>query len=280
VVHNPLGYVKSPTFLLMWAVYAATYSTANSFKTLEEHARYHHEKQQQRQHKRHDGNHASSSNGGRIGQFGQIGIFLGTTVVNSGTSMMKDRAYAQMFGASNSSVTTVQFPKASYVFWALRDLSVIGSSFMLPDLVATKLSADYGMEKDRTLSYCQLTLPVLAQLIAGPFHFLGLDVYNRNLDHLPNRTMVLKDRLSKLSQGIWPVIMARMARIAPGYGIGGVYNTKFRTAWRDFLLERHVKGMMKDAAATSSPTATVNSPGAKSTGLVALLYGMASSSSR
>jgi hypothetical protein len=194
--------------------------------------------------------------------------------VNSGASMMKDRAYAQMFGSSTTT-TNISFPKSSYVFWALRDLSVIGSSFILPDLAATKLSRDHGIDKTVALSYCQLTLPVMTQIIAGPFHFLGLDVYNRNLDHLPNSRMVIKDRLVKLSQCFTPVVLARMARIAPGYGIGGVYNTKLRTAWRDHLVERHVKSMMNDAS--SSPSGGSNNNKSKSTGLVALLYGMKSS---
>jgi len=282
MVQNPVSYVKSPTFLLMWSVYAATYATANSFKTLEEHAKYNHERRhrhQQQQEQRKNTTASSSSSSFGIGPMGQIGIFLGTTIVNSGASMMKDRAYAQMFGSggggggSSSSGGRVSFPKSSYAFWAIRDLSVIGSSFILPDLVATKLSTDYGMDKSSTLSYCQLTLPVMTQVVAGPFHFLGLDVYNRNLSHLPNRTMVVKDRLVKLSQSFGPVVFARMARIAPGYGIGGVYNTKFRTAWRDFVVERHVKSMMADNKKNSK------NGQAKSTGLVALLYGTIVSSS-
>jgi len=277
MVQNPVSYVKSPTFLLMWSVYAATYATANSFKTLEEHVKYNHERRHQQEQEQKKKNRTSGSSSSRfgIGPMGQIGIFLGTTIVNSGASMMKDRAYAQMFGSGggSSSGGSVSFPKSSYAFWAIRDLSVIGSSFILPDLVATKLSTDYGMDKSSTLSYCQLTLPVMTQVVAGPFHFLGLDVYNRNLSHLPNRTMVVKDRLVKLSQSFGPVVFARMARIAPGYGIGGVYNTKFRTAWRDFVVERHVKSMMADNKKNSK------NGQAKSTGLVALLYGTIVSSS-
>eukprot|EP00529_Nitzschia_sp_RCC80_P028338 CAMPEP_0113462776 /NCGR_PEP_ID=MMETSP0014_2-20120614/12286_1 /TAXON_ID=2857 /ORGANISM="Nitzschia sp." /LENGTH=260 /DNA_ID=CAMNT_0000354689 /DNA_START=8 /DNA_END=788 /DNA_ORIENTATION=+ /assembly_acc=CAM_ASM_000159 len=49
MVQNPVSYVKSPTFLLMWSVYAATYATANSFKTLEEHVKYNHERRHQQE---------------------------------------------------------------------------------------------------------------------------------------------------------------------------------------------------------------------------------------
>lgn len=260
---NPGSYVRSPTFLLMWGVYAATYATANSFKTLEEHSRF----QQEASRTTNTTSSSSSSSAASSIGLGQVGIFLGTTVVNSGTSMMKDRAYAQMFGSGTASVT---FPKASYAFWALRDLSVIGSSFILPDLVATKLAGDYGMDKATALSYCQLTIPVATQLIAGPFHFLGLDVYNRNLNHLASRWSVAADRMRQLSQSFGPVVMARMARIAPGYGIGGVWNTKLRMAWRDHLVERQIKHMMRDGGTTNS------SNNNKSTGLVALLYGVKS----
>merc|ERR1712151_420705 len=37
MVKHPIKYLKSPMFLMMWGVYASTYSTANVFKTLIEH---------------------------------------------------------------------------------------------------------------------------------------------------------------------------------------------------------------------------------------------------
>jgi hypothetical protein len=255
MARNPVEYLRSPTFLLMSAVYACTYATANSFKTLEEHSSY------QRERAAQSGGPQPSSM-----QVGKVGVFLGTTFVNSSASVVKDRAYARMFSASATQSTT-SFPRATYAMWMMRDLSVIGSSFILPDIVSNQLVESYEMDRSRALHLCQLGLPVAAQLVAGPFHFLGLDLFNRNLDHKSTAEAIV-DRSRKLYQGIGPVVAARMARIAPGYGIGGVLNTKWRNAWREHLIEREVKAMMSQKTHHGSPTTDYYA-----TRLVALLYG-------
>ena len=230
---NPVKYVKSPTFLLMWGVYAATYSSANSLKTLVEHQQYANASKQSSSAK------ATKRDSADIGK---VGIFLGTTIVNSGASLLKDRSYARMFGTS-----TVQnsIPRLSYGLWIARDLSVVGSSFMLPDLVYPYLVNTYGMETSSAKNFCQLSLPMAAQFVAGPLHFLGLDLYNRNLDAKTFFEAVV-DRSKSLYRGVFPVIGARIARIFPGYGFGGCLNTKFRDNWRDYLVEREVKEMMEN----------------------------------
>jgi hypothetical protein len=258
MARNPIDYVKSPTFLLMWAVYGATYTTANAFKTLEEHATY----SRDRSNSLADSKSASKNIAGTF----QIAAFLGTTVVNSGSSMMKDRAYARMFSGQT---TTASFPKSTYAMWAIRDLSVIGSSFLLPDIVSAKLveHSNGEIDRDRALSMCQIGLPVLAQFVAGPFQYLGLDMYNRNMSHM-STAQAFADRCKQLSRGIAPVIGARVARIIPGYSIGGVANTKLRTSWRKMLLERDVAAMMKTSS-TSTGNAHSNE---YATRMVALLH--------
>ena len=166
IARNPIQYLKSPTFLLMWGVYAATYSTANSLKTYSEHQEY------------SEARRRTPDQLGRVSNTGKLGVFLGTTMVNSGCSLLKDQAYARMFGTN--SVTTVM-PRMTYALWMTRDLSVVGSSFILPDLVSSKLVDDYDMDRRTALSLSQLGLPIATQFIAGPLHFMGLDLYNRNL---------------------------------------------------------------------------------------------------
>jgi hypothetical protein len=230
---QPVKYVKSPTFLLMWGVYAATYSTANSLKTLVEY-------QNNRNALRNDGTSSKSSNSGST-DLGKWGIFLGTTFVNSGFSLLKDRTYARLYG---SNPIQASVPRLTYAMWMARDLSVVGSSFILPDLVYPKLMDVYGLDENSAKRICQFTLPMGAQFVAGPLHYLGLDLYNRNLDSKSWFEAFL-DRSKSLYGGFAPVVMARMARIVPGYGFGGVLNTQFRDNWRDYLLEREVKRMME-----------------------------------
>eukprot|EP00980_Cylindrotheca_fusiformis_P014337 scaffold3827_cov179-Cylindrotheca_fusiformis.AAC.1 len=228
---HPVKYVKSPTFLLMWGIYAGTYSTANSLKTLVEHQSY-------KNAVRSDRDSSMSRNDSE--DLGKAGIFLGTTFVNSGLSLLKDRTYARLYG---SNPVQVSVPRLTYAMWMARDLSVVGSSFVLPDLVYPKVMDTYGLDEAAAKGVCQLALPMGAQLVAGPLHYLGLDIYNRNLNSKTWYEAVV-DRSKSLYRGVTPVIIARIARIAPGYGFGGVMNTKCRDNWRDYLLQREVKRIM------------------------------------
>ena len=224
---NPIKTVKSPAFLLVWGVYAGTYSTANCLKTLVEHQSY-------KEEARNSGNTSTA-------ELGKIGIFLGTTFVNSGLAMLKDRTYAQLYG-SNPTISII--PRWSYAMWIARDLSVIGSSFILPDIVYPKLVDAYGLDEKTAKSFCQIALPVSAQFVASPLHYIGLDLYNRSLGSMSWRESMI-DRSKSLYRGILPVTIARIARIAPGYGFAGVFNTQLREDWREYLLEREVEMMME-----------------------------------
>lgn len=270
MARNPIEYLKSPTFLLMWGVYSVTFATANSFKTLEEHVTYSRDRSKSSSSPVDN----SSSSTSTSNQF-KIGAFLGTTFVNSAASMVKDRAYARMFSGTTSATS---IPRATYALWILRDFSVIGSSFLLPDLVSSKL-VEYSngeMDRERALSLCQIGLPVLAQFVASPFQYLGLDMYNRPLSHMTNAQAAV-DRTRQMSKRILPVIAARMGRIIPGYSIGGVANTKLRTAWREKLLERDVEAMMKNSSSSKNSS---NITGMYATRMVALLHSNNNSGAR
>jgi len=225
ILRSPGNYLKSPTFLLMWGVYAATYSTANTLKTISEHQEY--------KHSRRESDSLSNSR-----DIGKMGVFLGTTFVNSSAALLKDQAYAKMFGTNSTSAIV---PKMTYACWIARDFSVIGSSFILPDLVSGYVANHLDIDEKSAKSISQLALPVLTQFVAGPLHYIGLDLYNRDLSTKAWSEAVI-DRSKSLYRGILPVIAARIARIAPGYGIGGVLNTNLRDGWREYLVEKEQKG--------------------------------------
>jgi len=241
MLQNPVAYYRSPTFLLMWAVYASTYSTANALRTVAEHdfatttATTPTSKALIRR-RTHDPTSSSllrDHNPVTSVLAGPYSLFFGTAFVNCGASLMKDRAYARMFGVSNSSA----IPKTTYAMWMFRDFTVVGSSFVLPDLVARKIVERNPHEQqnyDAIKKMTQLVLPIASQFVAGPFHFLGLDFYNRNLGH-KSWAAALQDRARALQKGFTPVVSARIARIAPGYSMGGVLNTSLRDGWREHV---------------------------------------------
>lgn len=232
IVRNPVGYLKSPLFLLMWGTYAATYSTANSLKTIMEHREYY-----QAEIPAQD----SSSKRTSASSQSKIAIFLGTSIVNSGASLMKDQAYARMFGTSGAAASV---PLISMGLWATRDFMVVGSSFILPDMMSKYLQEEYNMHRGDAQKLSQLSLPVATQFLAGPIQLLGLDFYNRPLTNMSFGSAVA-DRARFLVKGFVSVVTARIIRIAPGYGIGGVLNTQYRDAWRDRLIQKEIVKQME-----------------------------------
>ena len=231
IVQHPIHYLKSPTFLLMWGVYAATYGTANSLKTITEHYEGRRSMTPSPSDERASAQTASDVS--------KMTVFLGTTFANSSSALLKDQAYAKMFG-SNS--TALSVPRLSYACWIARDFSVIGSSFILPDLVSGHVARIWDMDERRAKSASQVALPVLSQFIAGPLHLLGLDLYNRNLSEKTTWRDAAVDRSKTLYRGFVPVVVARIARIIPGYSIGGVLNTNLRDGWREHLVQSNVQG--------------------------------------
>ena len=226
MVRNPVAYLKSPAFLLMWMTYAATYSTANSLKTIMEHREYYKEDRGSRK----IGDSSASHNS-------RMTVFLGTSIVNSGASLMKDRAYAKMFGTAGAAASV---PLISLGLWATRDFMVVGSSFVLPDILSKHLQDEYNMHRGDAQKLSQLTLPVMTQFLVGPIQLLGLDFYNRPLTNMPFRDAVVA-RTRFLVMGFTSIVTARILRIAPGYGIGGVLNTNFRDSWRDRLIQNEIQ---------------------------------------
>lgn len=226
ILRNPVAFVKSPMFLMMWGVYAATYTTANSLKTILEY-----------QENKKRNNMCSDT----TPSIGTLGVFTITTSVNSASTMIKDRFYARHFGTAK---TAAKVPLITYGLWGLRDCMVIGSSFILPEYMCDTLQQNTSLDRVTALQISQLTCPVVTQVVAGPTQLLGLDFYNRPLADLSHKAAVL-ERIRFQYSNFTSIVGARIARIAPAYGIGGVCNTYFRDMWRIHAAEhdfRYLKG--------------------------------------
>lgn len=234
ILQNPVSYAKSPAFLCVWTVYASTYTTANWIKTLTEYHQEH--SSSDKQITTNNGNTTNSSSS----SLSQMSIVLGTLSVNTTTSLWKDRAFAQMYAAKPAMTqAATKMPLASYGFWLSRDLIGIGSSFVLPDMIVEKFSSPDATKEEREnlQSWSQFFVPICTQFVAGPFHLLGLDVFNRPMNDMPLRHRLMEHSRCVID-GYSAVVGARIARIIPAYGFGGVFNTKFRNQWREYLVER------------------------------------------
>lgn len=73
-------------------------------------------------------------------------------------------------------------------------------------------------------SVAQFVTPAAIQLISTPLHLLGLDLYNR-----PGASIVGEGGRVGMVVGNWAKsAVARICRIVPAFGVGGVVNSKVR----------------------------------------------------
>ncbi|KAL8674815.1 MAG: hypothetical protein Q9168_000796 [Polycauliona sp. 1 TL-2023] len=148
--------------------------------------------------------------------------FLAASTVNMSLCLYKDSQFTQMFRAPGNPASTLtrSIPKASYMLFGLRDSMTVFASFNLPPLIAPMLSSE--VEKVvSTASVAQILTPAAMQVFTTPLHLWGLDLYNR-----PG--VSLAERLRQVGTNWAGSTFARMGRIIPAFGFGGVINGKVR----------------------------------------------------
>ena len=153
--------------------------------------------------------------------------FLATTSVNMSLCLYKDSQFAKMFGPPPSLAGSAAraVPSVSYALFALRDSLTIFASFNLPPLIAPILPLSEEVEKQVSrASVAQFLAPAGIQLFSTPLHLWGLDLYNRPMGNGTPWTA----RMAKVSKDWFGSSLARMGRIVPAFGVGGVVNAGVR----------------------------------------------------
>ncbi|CAO3615595.1 unnamed protein product [Cunninghamella blakesleeana] len=196
---TPFQFVKSSQFRLVFGLYFSTYITANIVDTTAEY------------------NEISMHQTSMI-------KFLSTTVVNMSLCMYKDKSFARMFSNAASKAAARPFPLVSYFLFALRDSLTIAASFNAPQYLSHYLQEESSFWKDHpkeTGMVAQLSCPALVQFISTPIHLLALDLYNRPNILFTNRAQLIRKEYFKSA-------LARIGRIGPAFGFGGIGNTFIR----------------------------------------------------
>lgn len=142
--------------------------------------------------------------------------FVASSITNVTLSVIKDKAFAAMFGVGPPKKMSLK----TMGLFGTRDSMTILASFSLPALVSAEMQRK-GVGKGKADTLAQLLAPVSMQLFSTPLHLLGLDLYNR-----PDATQT--ERGSFIRNEYVKTTMARMARIFPAFGVGGVVNTGIR----------------------------------------------------
>ncbi|EKV15934.1 hypothetical protein PDIG_22890 [Penicillium digitatum PHI26] len=249
MVARPSGFFFTTPFILIYTLYTSTYLTANAIDTLR------------------STTHNQSYNAIDTG----LPKFFATTIVNMTICVYKDARFAKMFGASppsesparNSTINkspvapkyssalrapppppppppssptapTLQMPKVSYGLFCLRDSITIWASFNIPALIAPSVPDFLTSSPTMKSSIAQFACPAAMQFASTPMHLLGLDLYNRQ----PVGGLHWMERAARIRRDYVPSCFARMGKIVPAYGVGGVVNVRMR----DSLMKRVERG--------------------------------------
>ncbi|KAJ3242317.1 hypothetical protein HDU81_005069 [Chytriomyces hyalinus] len=194
---RPALLARQPSVVAVFSVYAITYITANSSETI-----------------------AVSVNADPL-----LPKFLASSTVNIAACVYKDKLLAHWCSLGPAR----PFPMGSYGLFGLRDSLTVAASFSLPPYLSNMLQSNTSMSKTSCDSISQLALPCMVQLISTPIHLLGLDYYNN-----PSATVV--QRAQVVRRDFIPSTLARMGRILPAFGFGGLVNNKTRTTLKRWIL--------------------------------------------
>ncbi|KAI3397734.1 hypothetical protein diail_10387 [Diaporthe ilicicola] len=154
--------------------------------------------------------------------------FATSSAANIGLGVYKDQVYARMFGPVGQVARAV--PPPSYVLFTLRDCLTIFASFNMPMMLGPGVSQALGESLSKQVSgqtIVQFVAPAFVQVFSTPVHLLGLDLYNRPRcarSGLPTPA----ERWAQVYKNWGVSVVARLCRIIPAYGIGGVVNSKVR----------------------------------------------------
>lgn len=154
--------------------------------------------------------------------------FAASSFANISLCLYKDQAFTRLFGTGPPRPV----PLPCYLLFTARDCMTIFASFNVPPLLGPVLNKKMGEEIQKTISgqtLAQFLAPASIQLVSTPIHLLGLDLYNRA------DSVSWKDRWAIIRKNWGISAAARMCRIVPAFGVGGVVNLKVRRSLLDRL---------------------------------------------
>uniref|UniRef100_A0A7S0D4F5 EF-hand domain-containing protein n=1 Tax=Micromonas pusilla TaxID=38833 RepID=A0A7S0D4F5_MICPS len=163
--------------------------------------------------------------------------FAATTACNMGGSILKDAAFAKLYGAAVAAVVLV--PPASYALFAARDCLTIGGAFVVPDALAAGLTRATGASRETAATVSQLVSPPLMQIFCTPLHLTALDMVNA-----PNATAA--QRMGALAKSGPAALLARSLRMLPAYGVGGLLNATLCRHGREAASKRRWRELVSE----------------------------------
>lgn len=149
-----------------------------------------------------------------------------TSLTNVSASVYKEMEFTRMYSLSKPR----PLPIPSALLFCGRDSLTILASFNLPTIMAKKLHNQFHVNMRAADIVSQLTLPCAVQLLSAPLYLVGSHLYN-----FP--TAPMGERVAFVQHKYWATSAARVARIFPAFGVGGVANSLLRQYTRGKLVQ-------------------------------------------
>lgn len=129
----------------------------------------------------------------------------------------RDAIFAREFSSGPPKKT----PATTIGMFALRDFGTMWATFYAAPETASYLVREHELNKEVAEISMALVIPVIMQYLTAPFHIYAMDVYNRPVAGMQERT-------AKIVEDFNSVSFFRAFRILPAFGIGSYSNNKFR----------------------------------------------------
>lgn len=194
---KPHVFVRQPSFLMCWGVYAGIYTAANNVDVVCE----------------------------RNNQDPFYPKFFITSFVSVNLMVAKDQAFGKLFGVGEPK--PMKF--ISMACFGVRNGMTVLAGFSLPPHISAIMQENSKMSKLRADSLTQLVIPVIMQIFNTPLHLLGYDIYNREVATASERVLFIKQEYMK-------TLIARIGHILPAYGVGGILNQYFRKQIKEYVV--------------------------------------------
>ncbi|KAB8349806.1 hypothetical protein FH972_023819 [Carpinus fangiana] len=208
---RPHAFLFSRPFGLIFMLYTGTYFSANSLDTITSTVTRPLASSRQASEGQDHYSAAHTTSG--------TAKFAATSATNLSLCVYKDNQFTKLFGSGTSARPV---PGISLGLFAVRDMMTIFASFNMPAIIAPRLPLTDSMKQYVSqASAAQFLAPAAVQVVSTPLHLLGLDLYNR-----PGATQA--ERVAKVVRDWGTSCAARMCRIIPAFGVGGVVNSTDR----------------------------------------------------
>ncbi len=145
----------------------------------------------------------------------KLPTLLATSAVNIFTIMFKDSTYSKLIKKQQAT----KFPLKSNMLFAVRDMSTIMTCFIWKKDVVHYM--DKYMDHNKSEVLASIFMPSLIQVFSTPLHILAIDIY----EHPEHR---LKERLKRIPSIYRSVLLGRVIRAVPAFGVGGFINDMLR----------------------------------------------------